>query len=519
MKSIASDALPVLIGVGQAMEQVPASLDHASSYCGLAEQAVRRALADATAGKLVDSIDVVAAVRTFEDSIPGSKRAFNGPGNLPGALTKRVGARPEQLIYGKLGGQTPQQLVNEFAGKIHSGECSTVLLFGVEVIANIRAARRAGIELDWSEPVAGEFEDRGGNEAFKLMTPEAMRHGITSPMQFYGLMETARRSELGLGKDAYAREMGRVFEPFSRVAAKNPYAQFPRALSVEEIISPGPGNPMLASPYTRNMVAKDGVNQAAAVILTSVARAREMGVPEDKWVFLHGGSDTKELDLMERERLGRSCALEQAMSGALRMAGLDAGDVRHFDIYSCFPVVVLNTCDILDIGPQDRRSLTCTGGLPYFGGPGNNYSMHAIASMAESLRDDPGSVGLVLGNGGFMSSFSVGIYSTSPPEAWRPGDERALQNRIDSQHKVMLNPKPDGNGKIESWLVNYVKDSPVNVVIVGRLDQGAERFIAVSPPQEEAVLRAFADGDPLGQSVRVRPAPDGNSFELHQSPS
>jgi len=511
---LTSETVPVLIGVGQAMEQVPERLDHPSSYCDLAELAVRRALADAAAEKLIDSIDVVTAVRTFEDSIPGSERAFNGPRNLPGALAKRVGACPERLIYEKLGGQTPQQLVNEFADKIHAGECSTVLLFGVEVIANIRAARRSGIELNWSETVAGAFEDRGGNEALELMTAEAMRHGLTSPMQFYGLMETARRSELGLSKEAYAQEMGRVFAPFSRVAARHPYGQFPRALSVEEIITPAPGNPMLASPYTRNLVAKDGVNQAAAVILTSVGRARAMGVPEDKWVFMHGCADTKELDLMERKLLGRSRALEQALSGALSVAGKGADDMQHFDIYSCFPVVVLNSCDILDIGPHDRRPLTCTGGLPYFGGPGNNYTMHAIASMVETLRNDPGSFGLVLGNGGFMSGFSVGIYSTSPPESWRPGDSRTLQNRIDSQQKIRLNSKPNGKGKIESWLVNYAKGTPVNVVIMGRLGEGAERFIAVSPPHSSATLQAFVDGDPLGQSVRVKAAPDGNSFEL-----
>ena len=243
-------------------------------------------------------------------------------------------------------------------------------------------------------------------------------------------------------------------------------------------------------------------------------RARAMGVPEDKWVFMHGCADTKELDLMERKLLGRSRALEQALSGALSMAGKDVEDIQQFDIYRCFPVVVLNSRDILDIGAHDRRPLTCTGGLPYFGGPGNNYTMHGIASMAETLRDDPGSFGLVLGNGGFMSGFSVGVYSTSQLETWRPGDSRTLQNQIDSQPKIRLSSKPNGKGRIESWLVNYHKGTPVNTVIVGRLDEGANRFIAASPPHSADILQAFVEWDPLGHSVRVKAAPDGNCFKL-----
>jgi len=509
-----AETVPVLIGVGQAMEQVPDDLERASSYCDLAEQAVSRALDDAAAETITEAIDVIAAVRTFEDTLPGSERAFNGPRNLPLAVAQRVGVRPGRAIYEKLGGQTPQQLINEFAQKIHAGECAAVLLFGVEVIANIRAARRSKIGLDWSEKVAGEFEDRGGNEALELITPEAMRHRLTAPMQFYGLMETARRAELGLSKEAYALKMGGAFAPFSRIAARHPCAQFPQALTVHEIITPGLANPMLASPYTKNLVAKDGVNQAAAVVLTSVERAKIMGVPESKWVYLHGYADTTELKLTERKLLGRSLALEQALIGALSMAQKGADEMRHFDIYSCFPVVVLNSRDILNIGEDDPRPLTQTGGLPYFGGPGNNYTMHGIVSMVETLRAEPDSFGLVLGNGGFMSKFSVGIYSCSSLDTWRPGDSRLLQSKIDHRDKVRLSTDPNGMGRIESWLLNYVQGHPVNAVIVGRLNEGGERFIAVSPPDAGETLRAFVDRDPVGEKVRVRSAADGNTFEL-----
>ena len=40
---------------------------------------------------------------------------------------------------------------------------------------------------------------------------------------------------------------------------------------------------------------------------------------------------------------------------------------------------MFNICDGLNISTLDPRGLTVTGGLPYFGGPGNNYVTHSIA--------------------------------------------------------------------------------------------------------------------------------------------
>jgi acetyl-CoA C-acetyltransferase len=58
-----------------------------------------------------------------------------------------------------------------------------------------------------------------------------------------------------------------------------------------------------ADPYTRYIVAREKVNQGAAVLLASAAAARRLGVPEDRWVFLHGHADLRERDLMDRADL------------------------------------------------------------------------------------------------------------------------------------------------------------------------------------------------------------------------
>ena len=66
----------------------------------------------------------------------------------------------------------------------------------------------------------------------------------------------------------------------------------------------------------------------------------------------------------------------------------------------------------MGIAPDDPRGLTLTGGLPYFGGAGNNYSAHAIAEAVARCRNQPGSTAMVVANGGFMSKYACGIYST-----------------------------------------------------------------------------------------------------------
>src|SRR5207253_235515 len=79
------------------------------------------------------------------------------------------------------------------------------------------------------------------------------------------------------------------------------------------------------------------------------------------------------------------------------------------------------------------RGLTVTGGLPFFGGPGNNYVSHAIATMAQLLRAEPDAIGLTSGVSYYMSKHAVGIYSSSPPpNRWQFADTSDAQKRIDA---------------------------------------------------------------------------------------
>ena len=95
--------------------------------------------------------------------------------------------------------------------------------------------------------------------------------------------------------------------------------------------------------------------------------------------------------------------------------------------------------DALGITPG--RALTVTGGLPYFGGPGNNYTTHGIATMtdvlreAQGVRDDGelGRLGMATGLGWYITKHALGIYGSGPPPGgYHHGDTRQVQAGIDA---------------------------------------------------------------------------------------
>src|SRR5919109_1049720 len=132
-------------------------------------------------------------------------------------------------------------------------------------------------------------------------------------------------------------------------------------------------------------------------------------------------------------------------------------EMAFIDLYSCFASPVFNIADAFGLAADDPRGLTVTGGLPFFGGAGNNYSMHAIASMAERLRAQPGSFGFVGANGGFMSKYAVGIYSATPAR-WKNVDSKPIQDEIDALPSPQVANEPHGRGQIETYTINYGRD-------------------------------------------------------------
>jgi acetyl-CoA C-acetyltransferase len=242
----------------------------------------------------------------------------------------------------------------------------------------------------------------------------------------------------------------------------------------------------------------------------AVEAARRLGVPEEKWVYVHGHADMIEQATLDRADLGASPASVMAVRKALRVAGIGVDDIATFDLYSCFPFPVFVICEALGIDGDDPRGLTLTGGLPYFGGPGNSYSLHGIAETVSEMREAPGQFGFVGANGGIMSKYSVGIYSTEPVE-WRTDRTEVLKEEIAALPKVPVTRTPEGPATIETYSVRY--DWPIRTgIIVGRLDADDSRFMATT--EDEDLVALMSDGDPLGAEIYVWSTEHGNRATL-----
>jgi acetyl-CoA C-acetyltransferase len=294
--------------------------------------------------------------------------------------------------------------------------------------------------------------------------------------------------------------MGALFAPFSRVAAGNPHAAAPVERDAAELVTPTAANRLVADPYTRYIVAREKVNQGAAVLLTSVAAARRLSIDPGRLVFLHGHADLLEQDLLARADLSAGPAAVLAAGHALEIAGIGVADLATIDLYSCFAAPVFNICDGLGLAPGDPRGLTVTGGLPFFGGAGNNYSMHAIAETVQLARRSPGSFGFVGANGGIMSKFSAGVYSTAPAP-WRPDRSAGLQARVDAWPGAELARGADGPMTIETYTVKYDRDGGRAGFVVGRLDADGRRIVARADDRDEAILDLLTVGEPAGERV------------------
>ncbi|MDT5161797.1 MAG: acetyl-CoA C-acetyltransferase [Mycobacterium sp.] len=501
---------PVLVGVGQFTERIDDPEYRGMSAVDLATAAAEAALADTgvNVATVAKTVDTVFGLRQFEISGP-MPAAFGKSNNYPRSVMNRLGGDPARVVLEPVGGQSPQKLVTEAGNAIVAGDADVVMIMGSEPGSTARYFANRDDKPDFTEHVEGQLEDRG-HQIFSYIDEYTIQHGLTGAPVQYGLLENARRSRLGLSVAEYRLKMAELFAPFSKVAAKNPFSSSPVERSVEEILTVTDDNRMICDPYPRLLVARDTVNQGAAAVLMSVEAARRLGVPEEKWVYLHGHADVIEQAMLDRVDLGAGPASVMAAQEALRVAGLGVHDMATFDLYSCFPFPVFVICEALGLSADDPRGLTLTGGLPYFGGPGNSYSLHAIAETVVEMRAKPGKFGFVGANGGILSKYSVGIYSTDPIE-WRTDRSAELKEQIAALPKVEVTKQPDGAATIETYSVRY--DWPIRTgIIVGRLDSNGSRFMATT--DDDDLVALMSDGDPLGANISVWSTENGNRASL-----
>ena len=485
------ERVPVLVGVGESVDRTrdPAQ---GREPLALMVDALRAAQDDAGAALLdrLDSIDVIC-----EYSWPYV--------DAPGLVSKRLGVTPRHARYGDVGGESPVRYLHEAALRIQRGESTVAAIVGAEAQYTVAGALKANVNLNWEERDKKAVILTGR----EFSAPVAVDHGVCIPTNVYPLYENASSAHYGQTQREALRESGETWASLSRAAANNPAAWLREPYSPEAITTPGEKNRLIAWPYTKHMVANPLVNQGAALLLTSVAHARALGIPESRWVSILGGAAANEpRDYLERDQFRESHAQNAVLGRCVEIAGGDARRFGAMELYSCFPCVPKMARRTL--GLPASAPLSVTGGLSFFGAPLNDYMTHAAAAIVRALREQPaGTMGLLYGQGEFVTKHHAivmtrgGGNGEALPEAYK------VQDAADARRGPVPTFRADyaGPATIETFTVVYGRDGTPEYGCVIGLTPAGERIMARVPATDTTTLARLTDLDshPVGTAGLV----------------
>lgn len=487
---------PVLVGGGQLNQR-----DGALEPVDMIVAAARLAAREAGSERLLEKVDSVRVIGMLS-------WRYRDPGALVG---ERVGASVRHTGYTGNGGSNPQALVNAACKDITAGRCDVVLIGGAEVWRTRMALRADGRRPEWT------VQDETVPKAELLIPDVPMLHesesriGLDRPAYVYPLFEQALCVAANRTVQEHRARIGELWSRFSQIAAGNPHAWSRRAYAPEEITTPSPANRWISWPYTKLMNSNNMVEQAAAILLCSAEVATSLGIGRDKWVFPHAGTEAHDTyAIAERGELHRSPAIRFAGQQVLELAGVGLDDISLVDIYSCFPSAVQVAAHELGLPLDDPgRPLTITGGLTFAGGPWNNYSTHAIATLATKLRESPGGLGLVTANSGYLTKHALGVYGTEPPSSGFRRED--VQAQVDAEPTVRALTSYEGEAAVESWTVVHDRDGEPERAFAALRTPGGDRTLATTTDPDET--RRMTKQDVHGDKVLV--AADGGFRFLH----
>jgi acetyl-CoA C-acetyltransferase len=292
--------------------------------------------------------------------------------------------------------------VREAVKDVRNGEADVLLVGGAERMNNLGTA--------------------GSTEALAIAADDLyeVRAGMTFPAA-YALMARAYFDQYGGSKE----DLAEIAVKNHDNALENEYAQFQRAISVEEALDA----PMIAAPlglYDACPIT-DG---ASAVVLVSDEYAEENDL--DAPVSITGtGQGGDKMALQDREFLARTPAAERAAEEAYDDAGIGAQDVSVAEVHDCFTIAEVLALEALDfyapgegIGAAARgettrdgdRPVNLSGGLKAKGHPVGATGTSQVVEMTRLLRGDhpnsdavPGEIGVTHNAGGTVASTTVHV--------------------------------------------------------------------------------------------------------------
>jgi acetyl-CoA C-acetyltransferase len=466
------DRRPVLVGVGACTDRV--------DPVELMVRAARSAAEDAGAASLLDAIEVI--------SIP---RGTWGAKNPAGVVAARLGVPAARTVIADVG--VPQQtLVSNALGAIRRGDASVVLVVGAEARVWASELRRNGAEPEESDHPT---------PADSVLTPERVivsqveiAARFWEPVQQYAAIEQA----LLYSEHGDVADIDGLWARFSDVASRNPHAAFPEPRTPDDLRSPSGGNRMLAAPYRKWHSTQWNLDQASALLLCSESVARTVGVERARVLHpLVALESSFQAALPERREIHRWPAMRCLGEAAVdALGGRTLDSIEYTELYSCFPAAVRVQQRELAL-PRDGTP-TITGGMPFAGGPFNHFTYQATVAMAERLRSDPGTLGMITTVSGLLTKPGLMIWSTEPTVDLVVAD--LAEQASAATDRVALASEHSGPVTVVAATALFDGEEPVEAIVVG---ENVDGLRCVARSEEADVVAAAASLTLVGASVAV----------------
>lgn len=426
--------------------------------------------------------------------VPEGMWAYKDPARI---VAENIQAANATSVFAKIG-ITQQTLMGEACQRIKDGKESIILVSGGEAKFRQLQATIQNVDISDTTQTDDVEADVVMQPSAELWLLEETTAGLGMPVSYYSVMESAYRCAKGQSIDDNRDKLAEIYHHFSKAAAVNSHAWKQEEISAEYIRNASEKNPMLSFPYTKLHNTSWNVNQACAMFFTSVEKAQELGIDESHWIYPHVSSENNAmLAVAQRPDIHRSIGAEKSAQAALAHTGLTANDINIVDLYSCFPVAVEMYADAF--GLTDTSNFSCTGGMPFAGGPLNNYALQAACRVFELLHEDENAIGLTSSVSGLITKQGFGLWSKKAPS-----QPFAL---IDVSDEVLAEEKPldvigtyHGEAVITGYTITYHKGQPQRAIAICDLPDGRRTVSHSDNPELMATIEA---SEFVGKTVTI----------------
>jgi len=270
-----------------------------------------------------------------------------------------------------------------------------------------------------------KMTDVGGNEATYALGTAADQeyegyHGITFP-GLYALIAMAHMEKYGTTRE----QLAMVSVKNHKNGAKNPLAQFPFEVSVDDVL-----NSVLVADPLRILDCSPITDGAAALILCPVEKAKELGKPIIK--IIGTGQATDAIALAQRKDITWLESTYLAAQQAYAMSGKTPEDIDVLEVHDCFTIAEICVTEAVGYfekgkgGEAVEKGLTdvdgekpvnVSGGLKSKGHPVGATGAAQAIEIVKQLRGEAGErqiekarVGMTQNMGGSGASTLVHVF-------------------------------------------------------------------------------------------------------------